>query len=174
MNILVFQREQSAGFKRKSHLNKSGTGKIREQLTERQGVIEFVTGSFDGLVEICVQSLSASQESPSRVALNITTKVEPTEKEETPPPVMDQGQAMRLRLETNRIGGELTRMEMRTREIMANAEYARDRELSFHEQSISLNKAVRYWPMFRILILVFAGYLQVSHVIQYMKSRHIY
>jgi hypothetical protein len=179
MNILVVSRP-AAILGNQGHnvlVNKHrGTQKIQHQIEDTEGFLEFETGKIDGHVEICVQSLSATKVSPSRVALNITTMAAADENavvdqpENEPPMVLDP--TAMYQLHTSHITGEMTRLHSRIREIVSNAEYSRDVEVGFHQQSVSLNKAVRYWPAFRILILIVAGYMQVSYVLTYLKSRH--
>jgi len=78
-----------------------------------------------------------------------------------------------VKTETSRISSELMRMHRRAKSIAGDAQFSKEREESFFHKSVSLNRAVRYWPMFRLLVLMVGGYLQVSHVVQYMKRRHI-
>jgi hypothetical protein len=179
MNIMVVSRPATI-LNNKGHsvlVNKNrGTQKIHHQIEDYEGELLFETGKIDGHVEICVQSLSATSASPSRVALNITVQATADENaivdqpQNEPPMVLDP--TAMYQLHTSHITGEMTRLHNRIREIVSNAEYSRDVEVGFHQQSVSLNKAVRYWPAFRILILIVAGYLQVSYVLGYLKSRH--
>jgi hypothetical protein len=179
MNILVVSRPHSILGKQGHNVlvNKHrGTQKIQHQIEDTEGFLEFETGKIDGHVEICVQSLSATRQSPSRVALNITARATADEhafvdQPQNEPPLVIDPTAL-YQLHTSHITGEMTRLHNRIREIVSNAEYSRDVEVGFHQQSVSLNKAVRYWPAFRILILIVAGYLQVSYVLAYLKSRH--
>jgi hypothetical protein len=179
MNIMVMSRP-AAVLGKQGHnvlVNKHrGTQKIQHQIQDTEGELVFETGKIDGHVEICVQSLLATKERPSRVALNITTMAAADEnavvdQPMNEPPLVVDPTAM-YQLHTSHITGEMTRLHNRIREILSNAEYSRDVEVGFHQQSVSLNKAVRYWPAFRILILIVAGYMQVSYVLAYLKSRH--
>lgn len=179
MNIMVVSRP-AAILGNQGHnvlVNKHrGTQKIQHQVEDTEGELVFETGKIDGHVEICIQSLSATAASPSRVALNITVQASADENamvdqpENEPPMVLDPTEMYQQH--TSHITGEMTRLHNRIREIVSNAEYSRDVEVGFHQQSVSLNKAVRYWPAFRVLILIVAGYMQVSYVLGYLKSRH--
>jgi len=181
MNILVVSRPMASLSKtivtKNPLMNKNmGTQKLMYQLEKKEGTLEFVTGGFDGHVEICVQSLSATKVNPSRIALNVAIRAtaDPNAVVDQPknePPLVLDPTAM-LTFATSGITDEMSRLHGRMREIVSNAEYSRDVEVSFHQQSVALNKAVRYWPAFRIFILVVAGCIQVSSVLGYMKSRH--
>jgi hypothetical protein len=180
MNIMVVSRPMSMLGQQGGHnvlVNKNrGTQKIVHQLEDKEGVLQFETGKIDGHVEICVQSLLATRQSPVRVGLNITAKSAPDENamvdqpQYEPPLVLDPTRM--LQFHTGGITDEMTKMHERVRDIVKYAEYSRDAEVGFHAHSLELNKAVRYWPAFRILILIVAGFLQVHYVLSYMKSRH--
>jgi hypothetical protein len=175
VNILIFQREM--------HLqggNKDGTQKIRHQVQERRGVVEFKTGSSDGLVDICIQCYMATYRSPSRIELNITSistfddEMSQYLGDLTAARDAELREARLIAMQSSVISNELLGMTRKMRDVRSNADEAQEREVGFHNISISLNRAVRYWPMIRIAILLIAGYLQVSHVVRFMRSKHIY
>jgi emp24/gp25L/p24 family/GOLD len=155
--------------------------KHREQLEVQQGDFIYDTADLDGgNLEICIQSYTASMESPSRVALSVSAQAAADDD------VMQQLEQDRvvlnrklesenrlLKEETSRITAELVRMQRRAKSIAGDAQFSKKREETFHNQSLSLNKAVKIWPIVRMIVVMIGGYLQVSHVIAYMKSRHI-
>lgn len=154
--------------------------KKREQLETREGSFEYDTGNLEGSLEICIQSYTATAENPSRVAFSILPQSEEVEIEKL---LQAERKLMNERLEvenkivkeeTSRITAELVRMQRRAKTIAGDAQFSKKREEEFHAQSVSLNKAVKYWPMVRMTALLVGGYLQVTHVISFMKSRHIY
>jgi hypothetical protein len=164
--------------------NKEGTRKLREDLTETDGKLVFLTGSQDGHVEICAQAYTATKAAPRRMGWRITTlpaseyeeqqknlKTKTQKEVELPKKIADE---MLLKVETSRITTELERFTKRIQDIGNGASQSKDRESAFHLVSVKLSRAIRRWPIFRICILLIAGYLQVSHVVKYMKSRHIY
>ena len=81
---------------------------------------------------------------------------------------------MMLTVETSRITKAISRHKQRVREIASDMAASKDRQASFHESSVALSRGVRRYPIFRIGILLVAGYMQASHVVRYMRSRHIY
>jgi emp24/gp25L/p24 family/GOLD len=175
VNILIFQREV--------HLqgaNKDGPQKIRHQVQDRRGEVKFKTGNSDGLVDICIQSYMATYRDPSRIELNITSI--PTSKDEGRLRMMRSArnisaeikEAQLTKTHSGVIANELLGMSRKLQEVKTNADSSKQREVEFHGTSISLHRAVRYWPMARIVILLIAGYLQVSHVVRFMRSKHIY
>jgi hypothetical protein len=178
-NILVYQ-EPSVGALGRIHPGvgggsldlKGGTGRIRHQLDARQGVVEFQTHSRENTpVEICVQSYSSSPVAPARISLHVRRK---SDRPGGAADVAAEEDVKKLSLLSNIISADLIKFEQRTRELGGNADQARDQEKDFHGISVKLNSAVKYWPIFRMVILLVGGYSQVTHVVRYMKSRHIY
>lgn len=163
-----------------THMDAQIPEKIRQPLEQRSGMMEYDTHQLnDGSIEFCIQSYTASSETPSRVSLVV--------EQESERKVIEREMAAERQLmgenlaeenalvkaETSRITAELMRMHRRSKAIAGDASYSMDREASFQQQSIVLNQAVKYWPMFRMFILLVAGYVQVTNVVGYMKKKHI-
>lgn len=156
--------------------------KVRQSLETQNGQISYFTGRLQGgTIEVCVQSYTATLEMPSRVALYIheledaqAVENELAEKRRTLSKEQIEAENKLVKEETSRITSELMRMHRRAKSIGGDAIYSKDREEAFHNISVSLNKAVKYWPMFRMAVLLVGGYFQVTHVVSFMKSRHIY
>lgn len=179
MNHLV----EDNGRRRSAGANKSGTRKLREDITNHDGSVAFFTGERDGFVEICVQAYTATAKDPRRFGMRIeskSTQAYEREKEAAQsgkafPDVPQKIQSdMMLTVETSRITKELERHKQRVQDIAGNSAASKDRQASFHESSVTLKRGVRRYPIFRICILLVAGYMQASHVVKYMRSRHIY
>ena len=177
MNILVLQREAVGITASRStfvdRMKNKGSGRIRQQIETKQGTFDFVTSASEGLLDVCIQVYSATRQHPARVALQVITKravpaVAPSD--ESSPFKTDVD---RLNAHSSLITEDMKRMELRLKEIGSNANYAKEREKEFHGKSVDLNKAVKYWPVFRVLVLVLSAYIQVNHVVTYMKSRRI-
>jgi hypothetical protein len=161
----------------------SATGRIREELTERQGTIEFLTGDTDGPVDICVQSISAYASSPSRFMLNVTIEQSMDVEQQE---VMDKQEVRDKqndgvdRLETSEVKAHMSRLERdlqtltnRVSTILSNADGNKDQEAVFHDQSVSMNRAATYWPIIRLIVLLVTGFTQMNHIVRYMKTHHI-
>jgi hypothetical protein len=178
-NLLVQQREktgilESRGWAAKKDKadelvgGKKPTGRVRQHLEATTGRIEFTTGTEDGLVEICVQSMTASAQAPSRIGLRVY--IEPPNLAS----ITADGLVQKLTEHSSLISDDLSRMLSRVDQALIDADYATEREKEFREKSVSLNKAVKYWPLIRIVCLLSSGIIQARYIIQYMKSRHIY
>lgn len=157
--------------------------KKRIQLESKEGSYEYDSANFEGTVEICIQSYTASAENPSKVGFSVEPQSEKDEIEKliAAERKLTSGKLEKLEAEqkvvaeeTSRITYELARMQRRAKSIAVDAHFSKQREETFHYQSISLSRAVRNWPIARIVVLCLAGYMQLTHVVKFMKSRHIY
>lgn len=148
----------------------AGSGRIREELQEHHGQLRFDTGVTDGPVEICIQSMSANPSAPSRISLNITQI--PTEEAEDKSKV-DSEEQKEAQRHLSRMEAELLGLERKVSMILSNADYAKEQEIDFHEQSIAMNRAAQYWPIIHVVVLLITGFTQLNHIIQFFKTRHI-
>ena len=143
-----------------------GTGRIRREFNQKNGIITFDTGSMDGTVDICIQCLSASQASPARLSLNITQQL--TEHGATITHDMSIVQA-----HLPRIQADLHGLDRKVQSIIANSDYAKDQEIQFHTGSIRMNSTSKYWPIIHVTVLFLAGFTQANHIVRFFKERHI-
>lgn len=175
MNILLYQKDvtntelKGSSYRR----NKSGTGKHREHLDNKEGTIEFLTGENNGQLEICVQSYMATSERPSMISLNINMSTTIDKETKSSFQRILPNEETVVLSHSGAISGDLTRLEEKVKQILSLADYSKEYDTVFHNKSVNLNKAVRYWPILRAVILLIGGYLQMSHVVKYMRRKHI-
>lgn len=187
MSITVFQRNQASVAKERR--SPDGTvraqGRVREELTKKEGFINF-TSSDDGgdSVEICVASMTASVNRPVRFHLNVVTSEwlllgitskteEDAKKERDEVAAAVEFQAQEAKQSMTRLERDMSTFTRRVKSILDRADVNKDQEVSFHDQSIAMNRAASYWPIIRLVFLFLTGFAQVNHIIQFMKSRRI-
>lgn len=151
----------------------TGQGRVREELTKRQGTIEFLTGEEDGTVDICVQSIVANRNSPSRIALNVTTVADDAEEEQSAEVKNDGLDHTAAKNQMSRLERDLQTLNNRARAIMNNADFNKDQQGAFIEQSVSMHSASTYWPIIQVMIIIVTGVTQANHIIRYMRTHHI-
>ena len=199
MSIMVSQQrllqEASANMQQKTEIDSdgvvvtSGTGRVREELAQKQGRIEFLTGNSGGSVDICVQSILASTKKPARIHIKVDTTDSGNEYDDDDLYLDDDDRTKEEKkektkdpehLENKEISAKMTRLERdlhtlksRIKSLQSNADFNRDQEASFHEQSVSMNRAARYWPMIQLTVLLVTGFTQANHIVRYLKSHHI-
>jgi len=186
----VQSAKQNSSFDEKGTLVVSGTGRIREELSQKQGRIEFLTGKDSGSVEVCIQSILASMKKPARFSLKVdmaadddeyddddlyldddTSVRKDKEKEKKKDP--DHLEHRELTTKMSRLERDLQTLQNRVKACLNNADFNKDQEAIFHEQSISMNRASKYWPIIQLTVLIVTGFTQANHIVRYLKSHHI-
>ena len=155
----------------------SGEGRVREELTQRQGTIEFLTGEEDGTVDICVQSIVANRNSPTRIAIKVTMASAAKESSQDETPSKDAaGNKIShdaAKQEMSRLERDLQTLSNRVRAILNNADFNKDQEVAFHDQSVAMHSAAMYWPIIQLIVIILTGFTQANHIVRYMKTHHI-
>jgi emp24/gp25L/p24 family/GOLD len=153
----------------------------REQPTEKEGVIHFETSPSGGPVQICVHSLFANKKMPYVVGLQVTELIDNTaeqmeqiEEEQQRKLQQQQHLVEEVMEQLSAFSMEMIRAENLVRTILASADVVKKEEADFYEQSIRMEKSVHFWPMVQLLCLVAAAFFQIRHVLNWMKSKHIY
>jgi len=172
-------RDMSITVSQKTNMN-DGASRKRVELTKTQGTIDFLTADSEGLVDICIQSIVASKEQPSRYSLNVKMSNAEEEEEEEKgrgdEKEENQGEGLlnhQVKTEMTRVERDLQTLSNRVKSILNNADFNKNQEVAFHEQSIAMNRAATYWPIIQMGVLLITGFTQANHIVRYMKSRHI-
>lgn len=159
---------------------KKGSGRIREELEQKTGSILFDTGDSDGTVEVCIQSVLASIKNPTRVSIQV--KMASSDKgqyninddasngEDGAPDKLEHGE---VRAKMGRLERDLQTLNNRVKACLNNADFNKDQEAAFHQQSVNMNRATTYWPIIQLLILLVTGFTQANHIITYLRTHHI-
>jgi hypothetical protein len=74
----------------------------------------------------------------------------------------------------------LTHMEMEMKHLMnsmkdiiAEADFSKDRETHFHHQTLSMHAASMWWPIVQLCVLLLTGFTQANHVVRFLKSKRL-
>ena len=147
---------------------------MREQPTEKEGFIEFMTSPNGGPVQICVHSLFANKQSPYAVGLDIIeTKDLASESVEMIGRGLSVDDADKVFTHLSGFAKEMVRAENLVRTILASADVVKKEEAEFYEQSIRMERSVHFWPMVQGCALLVAAVMQVRHILDWMRSKHI-
>jgi emp24/gp25L/p24 family/GOLD len=68
---------------------------------------------------------------------------------------------------------ELQRMRTAMRAVLSEADFAKDRDSLYHQEARDLDQATIFWPIVQVCVLVMTGVAQVSHIVNFFKSRRI-
>ena len=157
----------------------------REQPTEKNGSIFFETAGVGGPVQICVHSLFASKNQPYQVGLEVTEQKDLSQEQsdliDTDANVAANAKARALQNEItdtvlvhlSAFSKEMIRAENLVRTILASADVVKREETDFYEHSQKMQASVSFWPMCQFVMLLVAAFLQVRHILQWMKGHHI-
>jgi len=171
----------------------SGSGRIREELTVKKGRVEFLTGKDAGTVEVCVQCILASNSKPVRFHLraDMDSSYESDDyfydddddfyldddngprQKKAKPKDPDHLEHKELTTKMSRLERDLQTLQNRVKACLNNADYNKDQEAIFHEQSVSMKRASKYWPMIQLAVLLVTGFTQANHIVRYLKSHRI-
>eukprot|EP00536_Pseudo-nitzschia_multiseries_P000118 jgi/Psemu1/321464/estExt_fgenesh1_pg.C_20091 len=179
--------KQSTSYDEAGNLVTTGSGRIREELAQPKGRIDFLTGKDAGTVEVCVQSILASPKKPARFYLKVETAASDNEYDDDDGYYDDDSHISETgtkkdpdHLEHRELSSKMTRLERdlqtlqnRVRACLNNADFNKDQETIFHEQSVSMNRATKYWPMIQLTVLIVTGFTQANHIVRYLKTHHI-
>jgi emp24/gp25L/p24 family/GOLD len=160
----------------------------REQPTEKEGTIHFETSPSGGPVQICVHSLFANKKEPYMIGLQVTQFMDHDNGDEDEMEDLTDEQQQQRKLQQKEkekqveqvlqhlsaFTTEMVRAESLVRTILASADVVKKEESDFYEQSIRMQKSVHFWPKLQLVCLVIAAIVQIRHVLNWMKSHHIY
>lgn len=154
--------------------------KVVKDLEAKKGSFDFVT-KVDGQVSICVQSLTASAVSPTPFSLRVTESPageeevgEPKAAETKPGEQLDSQSQRNAKEHFSQMEKTLSGLISKTDMILRQADYAKELEVEFHEQSIAMNKASQWWPIVQLCVLLVTGFTQANHMVQFFRKHHIF
>jgi len=160
--------------------NRDSTGKIVRDLDKKKGSLIY-DSQYDGKISICVQSLTASAISPTPISLRVYESPD-LEGFETVGSGAVAHETVELDSQSQRNAKEhfsqmertLTSLISKTDMILRQADYAKELEVEFHDQTIAMNKASQWWPIVQLCVLLVTGFTQANHMISFFRKHHIY
>eukprot|EP00537_Pseudo-nitzschia_pungens_P013231 CAMPEP_0172394914 /NCGR_PEP_ID=MMETSP1061-20121228/17101_1 /TAXON_ID=37318 /ORGANISM="Pseudo-nitzschia pungens, Strain cf. pungens" /LENGTH=225 /DNA_ID=CAMNT_0013126371 /DNA_START=203 /DNA_END=880 /DNA_ORIENTATION=+ len=147
---------------------------VSQELKEASGSFLHTTHTEDAVLELCIRASGASSEDP----MLFHVRVEEMEEDVLDVFEQEKKEGMRAPL----VGAEhhwsfletqLDRIEHEVHTIINEADFFRERDALYHQQTDDLNKATMFWPMLHCCILVLTGFTQANHIINFFKQRRI-
>lgn len=68
---------------------------------------------------------------------------------------------------------EMERIERAMKNVLSEADFAKDRDATMHKQFLQMHSTTFYWPVVQVCVLLVTGFTQASHIVQFFKSRRI-
>lgn len=139
------------------------------ELTEKKGSVMHTTQT-SGDVQVCVKASAATSQTPMLFGIRV-------EKEDEVHAHEDLSKAVNL----NPTDHHLTHMEVEMKHlvvsmknILSEADFSKDREMAFHEKTMSMHAASMWWPIVQLSVLLLTGFTQVNHMVRFFQQRRIF
>jgi hypothetical protein len=145
--------------KKKRRKNKSPTK--TEILEQASSKIMYMTET-DGPVQACIRAQGASAKSPVRISIVVETGHDAAH-------YLHEEQEHHL----SKVQLQFLRLQDSLGNILKEADSAKERETEFHNQSVSMHAATRWWPMVQIMVLLITGFTQASAMVNFFKSKRL-
>jgi len=160
--------------------NSDSNSKMVRDLDKKKGSLIY-DSQYDGKISICVQSLTASAISPTPISLRIYESPDLEGFESVGSGAVAQ-ETVELDSQSQRNAKEhfsqmertLSSLISKTDMILRQADYAKELEVEFHDQTIAMNKASQWWPIVQLCVLLVTGFTQANHMISFFRKHHIY
>uniref|UniRef100_A0A7S1D5G2 GOLD domain-containing protein n=1 Tax=Cyclophora tenuis TaxID=216820 RepID=A0A7S1D5G2_CYCTE len=150
----------------KNRLQMSKVAPQSHRLDTPRGTVEYDVPA-NGDVSVCIRAAGASTKRPMRFGLRIDKRDEMEAHE-------DKGEAR------DAVDNHLTHMEMEMRHlklsmknIIAEADFSKERETNFHHQTLSMHSASMWWPIVQLCVLLLTGFTQANHVVRFLKTKRL-
>lgn len=147
---------------------------VSQELTEIYGSFIHKIHSEDAFVEVCIRASKATEKAPMRFHVRV---------EELEEDVLDEFEKEKASREGVPLLGaehhwsymetQLDRIEHEMHNIIKEADFFRERDALYHQQTDDLHKATLFWPILHCCILAVTGFTQANHIISFFKSKRI-
>ena len=147
---------------------------VSQEITEYAGSFLHRIHAEDAIVDVCIRTPKASRQRPMLFHLRL---------EELDEESMDEFQQEKADLLKVPLVGvehhwsfmetQLDRIEHEVHTIIKEADFFRERDALYHQQTDDLHKATLFWPILHCCILVITGFTQANHIISFFKQRRI-
>mmetsp|Transcript_12417 Transcript_12417/g.20576 ORF Transcript_12417/g.20576 Transcript_12417/m.20576 type:complete len:241 (-) Transcript_12417:66-788(-) len=155
-------------FKRNLGVDAGSLKPASERITKKAGAVVYETQQ-NGQVEVCLRAGMAASSNPMRFALRVEKETEVHAHSE------DAGDEDKT--DTNH---HLTHMEMELKHLMSSmkdiiseADFSKERETHFHQQTLNMHAASMWWPIVQLCVLLLTGFTQANHVVRFLKSKRL-
>ena len=68
---------------------------------------------------------------------------------------------------------EMKRIQNGMKTILSEADFSKEREAVFHQNTESMHAASTFWPIVQTCVLIMTGFTQARHIVQFFQSRRI-
>jgi hypothetical protein len=120
------------------------------------------TTKFSGAHNACVLVVSASPSNPVLLEVSLTVGNDDTF-------YLDDA----IKNHLSKIESTLKQLTDLASTLVSESDYAKELELTFHDQSLSMNSSSYWWPLAKVAIMVVAGIAQAVGMRGYLKKKKL-
>lgn len=135
---------------------------MTEELFEKKGNYMFRV-PLDGEVEVCIRASTASSKAPLLFGLSVDYL------SEVPRLLSDED----MNHHWTHMEEEIRHLLGSMKNIQKSADYSKNRESAFHEQTIAMHSASMWWPIVHVSVLIITGFTQATHIVRFFKSKRL-
>jgi len=147
---------------------------VSQEIKEFAGSFLHRIHAEDAVVKVCIRASKATQQNPMLFHIRV---------EELDEDVLDEFEQQKADQNGVPLLGaehhwsfmetQLDRIEHEMHTIIKEADFSRERDALYHQQTDDLHKATLFWPILHCCILVLTGITQANHIISFFKQRRI-
>lgn len=139
---------------------------ISHQITVESG--SFVQRIYeDSAVDVCIRAAGAGLQNPMMFHLRfegLGDELTEMEKED---------KAVGADHHWSFMETQMDRIEHDMHTIIGEADFFKERDVIYHQQTDDLHKATLFWPILHVGILLLTGFTQANHIVRFFKTRRI-
>eukprot|EP00542_Grammatophora_oceanica_P021980 CAMPEP_0194032286 /NCGR_PEP_ID=MMETSP0009_2-20130614/5265_1 /TAXON_ID=210454 /ORGANISM="Grammatophora oceanica, Strain CCMP 410" /LENGTH=243 /DNA_ID=CAMNT_0038672679 /DNA_START=52 /DNA_END=783 /DNA_ORIENTATION=+ len=150
-------------------MNQKDLRRTTETLKEKEGTVEHIV-QLSGDVDVCVHSSLASKKNPMRFGMLVDREVQSHQ---------HMAEMMQKEMESvadhhlTHMEVEMKHLEDTMKNILAEADFSKNKEAEFHHQTLHMDQASTWWPILHLCVLLVTGFTQANHVVRFFQKRHI-
>lgn len=149
------------------------------QIRQDKGTLKYKLKTLDS-AKICIQSLTASTYKPTFFSLRVK---EVDEEEDSRMEKLDETYRTQLNEYNKRnrealrhlewIENEIKRTVSEVNKLIGHSKASKERNIIFHEASVSAKKSLAFWKKLQILILIIFGAFNISSLVKHLRTKGI-
>jgi hypothetical protein len=121
----------------------------------------------DSDVDVCIRASNAGSQNPMRFHIRLEEVGDDLPAQEKEQNALGADHHWSF-LET-----QMDRIEHEMHTIIAEADFFKERDVIYHQQTDDLHKATLFWPILHVGILLVTGFTQANHIVRFFQSRRI-
>ena len=122
----------------------------------------------DGEAKICIRASGATKDNYMRFGLQIDIEESTRYKNSK-----DEAAVGDLDENLSHMEMEMKRIQNGMKTILSEADFSKEREAVFHQNTESMHAASIFWPIVQTCVLIMTGFTQARHIVMFFQSRRI-